>query len=89
VSSVSHVRIPASPSETAAQEVATRVRAALAAQGKSGRWLSEATGIPNASCARRLRGRYEFSISELHRVADALGVPLASLVDDQQRGSAA
>lgn len=57
------------------------IRAHLGRQGYSQRWLSEQIGINQGALSRRLRGERSFTVDELQRVAAALGVTAASLLE--------
>lgn len=62
------------------QAIAQRVREALAEGGTSQQALSATTGIPERTLARRLTGRTNWTVDELDAIADALSVPVGSLV---------
>jgi transcriptional regulator with XRE-family HTH domain len=61
-------------------DIARRVAKALLDSDKSKTQLARVTGIPYATLDRKLRGVTDFSVVELLRVADALGITPASLV---------
>lgn len=44
--------------------------------------LAELTGIPEANLKRRETGANEITVSEIKRIAEALGVPAHKLVDE-------
>ncbi len=56
------------------------IRAQRLATGRSLRDLAETTGVSNAYLSQLERGRHEPSLRVLRAVADALGVPLATLL---------
>lgn len=60
---------------------AQKVAAALDLAGKSQLSVSEASGIPRTTLLRRLSGVSPFTVDELQRIADLLGVPVVSLID--------
>ena len=45
-------------------------------------WLCERTGIPRSTMLRRLSGRSAFNLNELDRIAEALRVPIESLLSE-------
>lgn len=59
----------------------TLIRAQRAAAGLSLRDLAERTSISNAYLSQIERGLHEPSLTVLRAVADALGLPLASLLE--------
>ena len=74
--------------QSTTERVAGHVRAALARQRRTGRWLALAVGMSKTTMSRRLNGQQEFGVNELAAVAAALGVPIESLfADDQVRAS--
>lgn len=62
------------------EAVAAEVRATVARQQVSLSELSERTGIAKSTLSNKLRGKTDFSISELIDVAIALDVPTADLL---------
>jgi len=68
------------------------IRARRISANLSLRQLAERSGLSNAYLSQVERGRHEPSLSVLHAIADALEVPLASLLaragvlDDSHRG---
>lgn len=44
-------------------------------------WLCGATGIPRSTLTRRLSGHSSFTLNELERIAGALRVPVAGLLE--------
>jgi DNA-binding XRE family transcriptional regulator len=69
-----------SRSNTRGSEIGQRIREARAAIGMTQLELATATGIRRPNVARLERGRNTPTIETLQRVADALGVSVASLV---------
>lgn len=61
-------------------DVAPRVRNALATTGISGRKLAADLGLSAPYIARRLSGAVEFSASDLIAVATRLNIPTAELL---------
>ena len=81
-------------SDTAWESLGALIRAHRSAAGLSLRDLAERTSISNAYLSQIERGRHEPSLTVLRGVAEALGVPLASLLaragvldDDASSGS--
>ncbi|MCL2802986.1 MAG: helix-turn-helix domain-containing protein [Micrococcales bacterium] len=60
--------------------IAGKTRDALRASGLSRRQVAEKTGIPCVTLSRKLAGHSDFGISELWRVADAIGAHVSDLV---------
>lgn len=58
------------------------VRSKRVKAGLSRAQLAEATGIPEANLKRRESGTNEITVSELERIARAVGVPAAELVEE-------
>lgn len=65
---------------TPAERVAAEVRAALARQGKPSKYVGEVLGLTRSSVSRRLSGEIPFDVDELHKLADALGVSVATFL---------
>lgn len=65
---------------TPAQEVADKVAAGILRSGRSKSSVAAEVGIPSTTFGRKINGHVEFSLSELLRIADALGVAPASFV---------
>ena len=65
--------------------VAAAVEAAMKSAGESELSLSNKTGIPCPTLRRRLQCVTSFTIDELDRIADALGVDMLDLIG-QSRG---
>ena len=68
------------PTSSASERVAAEVRAALARRKISTRQLAADLGASQSHTARRVTGKVPFSLDELERVADYLGVPVAELI---------
>lgn len=60
--------------------VAAEVRAVMARQMINQQTLADRVGVTQSYLARRLVGRVPFDISDLERVAAALGVTVLSLI---------
>lgn len=65
-------------------QITQAVRAAVASAEISVVVLSEQTGIPRTTLQRRLQGVSEFTVGEVDRIAQALGVPHESLVQSTE-----
>lgn len=63
-------------------QVAAKVVAARVAADLSEVALAEATNIPRSTLKRRLDGASPFTVEELDSIATVLGVPFASLLED-------
>jgi transcriptional regulator with XRE-family HTH domain len=59
--------------------IADRVRGALATRRLNQEQAGEAIGLSQKAMSRRLTGEVEFSATELQRIAELAGVPIASL----------
>lgn len=68
--------------KTTPDTIAANVRAEMARRGISTLELSQLTGIARSTLARRLTGRYDLTVGELLTIADAVGVPLSTLIPD-------
>lgn len=69
--------------------IATEVRAEMARQKLSGRWLATKLGLSQPQMADRLNGQIEIRPNELQLIAQILGVPITNFVrDDDARGAA-
>lgn len=68
--------------------VAAELRAELARQGRSRRWLAEVTGQPLTSVARWVRGTTAPGLDELELMAEALGTSVVALLREAQRSQA-
>lgn len=66
------------------QAAAVQVRRQLARQGRSQEWLSEQTGIPMRTLARRLHrtNPSQVTVEELAVIAAALRVRIVDLIPD-------
>jgi transcriptional regulator with XRE-family HTH domain len=58
-----------------------RIKEVLAKRGKSQYWLAQETGITNNSINAYVNGRVEPSLTNLSRIAEALGVPGKDLIN--------
>lgn len=63
------------------ERVAGEVRAELARQRRTQQWLSDQTGIGRPSLNKRLNGTRPFTVAELNKVAQALGVQVVTLLE--------
>lgn len=61
---------------------AANVRAEMARKQVRQVRLAERLGISQAAVSRRLNGTKDFTVGELHTVADLLGVPVADLLGE-------
>ncbi len=61
----------------------TRLARELEAQGKNPGWLAKRTGYSYKHCWHVVTGRAEPSLAFLRRCAEELGVPVASLIEEQ------
>jgi putative transcriptional regulator len=64
------------------KKVLHRIPAVLKEKGKSGYWLAQETGITYNSINRYVNDKVEPSLSNLFRIADALGVLPSDLIND-------
>jgi len=73
-------------------ELRDRVQELRKQAGRSTQWLADRTGIPYSTLRRRLEVAPEnFTLKELHRIADALDVPVEAILiasDEDQAVSA-
>lgn len=60
--------------ETINREVAQRIAATILNQNRSKKSVAEAAGIPVVTFSRKLNDGANFTITEVARIADALGV---------------
>ena len=60
--------------------LAGEVRAEMARQGVTAATMAQATDISRASLSRKLNGRNEFTVAEMFRVAEFLGMTLSDLL---------
>ena len=61
--------------------IARNVRAELARRSVAQSQLAPTVGLTPASLSRRLKGHTSFSVPELAKIADVLGVSLESLLE--------
>jgi ribosome-binding protein aMBF1 (putative translation factor) len=59
------------------------IRAELARAGFDQKDLAEWIGVHPSQISARMQGRIEWRVSELRVIAEHLGVPLATLLDDE------
>lgn len=52
----------------------------MAAAGRTQDEVAEAIGLSQASISRRQTGQTEWTAADLHRLAEYLGIPVASLI---------
>lgn len=64
---------------TVADGIRAEIRAALARQDKTQAELGEAIGLSQQSVSERMRGRVDWSVTEVAAAADWLGLPLVAL----------
>lgn len=69
--------------EGRSQHAAGEIRAHLARRQISGKTFAARLGLSQFAVSRRLRGQTPFSIDELSRAAEFLGVPLVDLLPSQ------
>lgn len=62
------------------QRVAEEIRVLLARRRISGSELARRVGVTQSHMSRRLTGETAFDVDDLERIADALGVEVASLL---------
>lgn len=67
---------------TISERASENIRKKLENEGRTQEWLSEQTGIPMRTLARRLHKTHPSSMSldELGDIADALGADIAALI---------
>lgn len=65
---------------TAAQQIAQQVREAIAERDLTKSSVAETAGIPWATFSRKINGHSEFTVSELLRIAAAIGVRPGALL---------
>lgn len=68
--------------QTPAERTAAAVRAELGRQRITGRGLARELGWAFNTTSRRLSGQYPFDVDELAQVARYLGVPITTLIAD-------
>lgn len=68
-------------------QIAERIGEAIHSSGRSLRSISVETGISHSTLTRRVKskGASPFTVTELDRIAAALGTDLISLIDESQR----
>ena len=64
-----------------AARVSARVAAQIKESGVTVVWLCERTGIPRSTLNRRLSGHSAFNLNEVDRIAEALRIDAAELLD--------
>lgn len=64
---------------------ATLVAAAMRGADRSMKWTADRAGIANATFRRKLRGGGDFTVSEVARIAQALGIHPADLLPGEFR----
>jgi transcriptional regulator with XRE-family HTH domain len=75
------VNVPHDDTASLSQHVAAEVRAHLARQRISGRRAALMLGWTPPYLSRRLTGEIPFDVDDLAKVADLLGVPIATFFD--------
>lgn len=68
--------------------VADNVRAELARSGKRQVDLAKFLGFTRQAVSKRLHGHVDFRVTELHAIAEYLGVPISALVNDETKATA-
>lgn len=68
-------------SEQLSRAVAAELRGLLEQRGMSGNQLAKATGIPQVSIARKLRGATAFNLDDIDAICSVLGVKVADLME--------
>lgn len=63
-----------------AERVAAEVRVALAREGRPQRYVAEVLGLSQPAVSRRMRAEVPFDVAELAKLADALGIPVATFM---------
>lgn len=76
---------PESPPTPLVVEVARRIRVAMADRGVDQQTVAGAVGILPAGFSRRMKGQPEWSLTELVRLADYFGIPVATFTADLPR----
>jgi len=80
LSSMSTLRAVPDRSQTLTDRVASEVRAQMARIYMTQTALAAVLGLPQSAVSNRLRGKVAFSVDELEKVSDALGVHPATLL---------
>lgn len=62
--------------------VASEVRAEMARQRKSQRWVAEQMGVSQVYLSRRLSGRVDLGITDVERIAAVLAIPFDRLMQN-------
>ncbi|WP_080512504.1 helix-turn-helix domain-containing protein [Rhodococcus opacus] len=70
------------------ERVTTNVRAELARRGLTQRDLAQALDITQQAASRRMLGRVQFSVEDLGKVADLLGIAPEHLLADHSTAAA-
>jgi len=70
--------------ETLSGRVAANVRAEIARRGLRQPAIAEACGLSQTGLSKRLNGHVPWGVNELAKAADALGVPVAVLLEQVQ-----
>lgn len=73
--------------QSLADTVAARVRAEMASQQRKAQSLAADLRVSEMWVSRRLRGQIEISLSDLERIADALGVPVEQFLPTPERAA--
>lgn len=68
--------------ETPTTGTPTLVEAARAAAERSKQWVADKSGIPISTFNRKLAGHSDFTVNEIARIAQALGVRPSTLLPD-------
>jgi transcriptional regulator with XRE-family HTH domain len=66
--------------KTPAERTGAEVRGHMARVGMTQAQLGEAIGLAQTAVSRRLSGEIAFDVTELHKIAEVLGVPVAELL---------
>ena len=72
-------------SETLAEYAAAHLRAEMARREISSIKLAEMLGVSDMWVSRRMRGKTRITMEDLERLAEALGVPMASFLPAGER----
>lgn len=67
------------PPAPAYQRIATTIRVALTAAGKTQAQLADAIPLPRSSLSERMTGLVDWRVGELYRAALFLEIPVAAL----------
>ena len=76
-------------SKSLLDQVVGEVRAELARQRKSQRWLASVLHLSQAQISDRLLGKVAFNVPELEATAEALGVPVTRFLGESARAERA